>query len=223
MSLMESSFILAVILLIIAGVIKSEEKRKKNYKNIQNNTSTTEIYLPYRKKHILTKTEYQFYNILKPKCDLKNIIICPKVRLEDIAEVTVQKNFMKYRGYIKSRHVDFIICDNRLNIIGAIELDDSSHNQAKAQAVDNFKDNFFKTIGIPLFRIKTIDDYNARIDHMLYYLIPNMHNIPINEVADINLNKTQQPNMNELLEKQNLLLEKQNSILEEIKKGTNKQ
>ena len=50
-----------------------------------------------------------------------------------------------------------------------------------------------------------------------------MHNIPINEVSDINFNKTQQPNMNELLEKQNILLEKQNSILEEIKKGTNKQ
>ena len=32
MSLMESSFILAVILLIIAGVIKSEEKREKKVK-----------------------------------------------------------------------------------------------------------------------------------------------------------------------------------------------
>lgn len=219
MELLKASITLAFILFIIAAILKALEKNKqKEHNKPKNDTvSTTEIYLPYRRKHILTKTEYQFYNILKPKCDMKNILICPKVRLEDLAEVTVQKNYMKYRGYIKSRHVDFIICDCNLNVIGAIELDDSSHYQKKAQAVDYFKDNFFRTIGIPLFRIKTVDDYNTRIDHMLYYLIPNMHNVPMNSVANVNLNQSQQPNMNDLLQQQNSLLAKQNTLLEELK------
>lgn len=215
MTLIETSIYIAIILLIIAAILKVQEvnKKKSSNGNKHNTVSTNETYLPYRKKHLLTKTEYQFYNILKPKCDNKNVLICPKVRLEDLAEVTVQKNHMKYRGYIKSRHVDFILCNSNLNVIAAIELDDSSHNQKSAQQVDFFKDNFFKTIGIPLFRIKTVDDYNSRIDHLLYYLIPNMHNVPIASASQIVLSQPVQPNMTDLLQKQNELLETQNSLL----------
>ncbi|MDE7211838.1 MAG: DUF2726 domain-containing protein, partial [Lachnospiraceae bacterium] len=35
---------------------------------------------------------------------------------------------MKYRGYIKSRHVDFLICDSALHILAALELNDPSHS-----------------------------------------------------------------------------------------------
>jgi hypothetical protein len=122
---------------------------------------------PYKKKYLLTKTEYAFYNILKRKADARNLIICPKVRLEDFISVTAKENKMKYRGYIKSRHIDFLICDSRLNILMGIELDDSTHNTESAKKTDNFKNELFKAIDVPLYRIVVNEkDYENKIDNV---------------------------------------------------------
>lgn len=121
----------------------------------------------YKSKFLLTKTEYSFYNVLKQKCDEKNLLICPKVRLEDFIQTTAQEK-MKYRGYIKSRHIDFLICDSKLHIIAALELDDKSHNEKKAQETDDFKNELYKVIDIPLYRIKTTDTYAEKIEEMLH-------------------------------------------------------
>lgn len=119
---------------------------------------------PYEKDFLLTKAEYAFYKALQPKCQEKNILICPKVRMEDFIKVTTKNDYMKYRGYIKSRHVDFLLCDINLHIIAGIELDDNSHNSEKAKSVDNFKDNVFKTIKLPLYRIKMSEgNYEQKI------------------------------------------------------------
>ena len=123
----------------------------------------------YQACSLLTTTEYNFYTILKEKCDIENYIICPKVRLEDFINVTAQDR-MKYRGYIKSRHVDFVICDSWLKVIATIELDDPSHNTPQAQATDNFKNELFDAIGIPLFRIEVNDFYVIRITEVLEQL-----------------------------------------------------
>ena len=108
---------------------------------------------PYRQKFLLTKTEYAFYKILEEKCTKNGLRICPKVRLEDFISVTGTKNIGKYRGYIKSRHV---------------ELDDSSHETRQAAQTDKFKNELFESIGLPLFRIKTIrSEYERQIDKMI--------------------------------------------------------
>ena len=123
---------------------------------------------PYAKKLLLTKTEYRFYKMLKEKCDQKGLWICPKVRMEDFLYVTDKENVGKYRGYIKSRHIDFILCDQNLYMLAGLELDDPSHNMASAKAVDKFKNNVFKTIKVPLYRITTEPAlYEKRIEEML--------------------------------------------------------
>lgn len=122
---------------------------------------------PYAKKMLLTKTEYAFYKALRSETDEKQFLICPKVRLEDFIYVTDKDNRAKYRGYIKSRHVDFLICDNDLNILCGIELDDKSHNTRNAQAIDKFKNNIFEVIDIPLYRIRTVDNYTSEIRKLM--------------------------------------------------------
>lgn len=115
--------------------------------------------IPYEKKMLLTKAEYSFYIKLKEECDKNNLLICPKVRMEDFINVTDQKNYTKYRGYIKSRHIDFIICDNKLHIKAGIELDDNTHKKEKIKQIDELKEKIFKQISLPLFRIKMSDGY----------------------------------------------------------------
>lgn len=148
--------------------IKNREKKKPLETEQKNNIPyVTEF--PYKKKYLLTKTEYRFYNVLKPQCDIRNMLICLKVRLEDFINTTAEENRMKYRGYIKSRHVDFIICDGKLNIVAAIELDDRSHNGVRASQVDDFKNRLFQAVGIPLYRItvKNGSEYMAEICRIL--------------------------------------------------------
>ncbi len=123
---------------------------------------------PYAKKMLLTKAEYVFYNILKRKCDENDLLICPKVRMEDFLSVTDKNNFMKYRGYIKSRHIDFMICDNKLRLLAGLELDDNSHMSKKAADIDNFKNKVFEAINMPLFRVKMSQGaYETQLDDIM--------------------------------------------------------
>lgn len=128
---------------------------------------------PYAEKMLLTRTEYGFYKILKEVCDQNKMLICPKVRMEDFLEVTDKQNYMKYRGYIKSRHIDFMLCDSSLRIIAGLELDDNTHKKSSAQETDDFKNNVFKTVGIPLYRVKTYSGtYKEQLEKIMAELNP---------------------------------------------------
>ena len=65
--------------------------------------------------------------------------------------------------------------------IAAIELDDPSHDTAAAAKTDLFKDELFKTIGVPLIRIKTGTNYAAQINAAF----DNMH-LPKQETKHAN-------------------------------------
>lgn len=124
----------------------------------------------YKKKNLLTKAEYSFWKVLYATCVEKELIICPKVRMEDFLSVvnTDKKEFMRYRGYIKSRHIDFLICDSALHIIAGIELDDNSHNNDKVKQVDEFKNRVFENTGLKLYRISMSEGrYQEQIEKVL--------------------------------------------------------
>lgn len=113
----------------------------------------TEIY-PYRKKYLLTKFEYYFYNKLKEVTAPLNLQILAKIRLADLIEVdTYQagKEYMKYFGKIKAKHIDFAICNN-MNIIALLELDDSSHQKDARKERDNFVNNALQKAGYTVIR-----------------------------------------------------------------------
>ena len=113
---------ISILIYLFLCLIILQLKKKSNKVTTNTNTNTTnttddtktspQIY-PYEKKLLLTKTEYAFYKILKEKCDSRNLLICPKVRMEDFVKVTDKKNVLKYRGYIRSRHIDFLICNSK--------------------------------------------------------------------------------------------------------------
>ncbi len=158
---MSKGTIITIIIVILAIILEEITRVKRN----ENKTFTQ---YPYKSKMLLTKTEYAFYQILKTECDQNNMLICPKVRMEDFIETTTSEEKQKYRNYIKSRHIDFIICDSKLHILAGIELDDYSHNNTKAQKKDEFKNDVFKTINIPLYRIKTEkNEYINRIKEII--------------------------------------------------------
>lgn len=176
---METKILIAIIIILGVYIIfELSTKKKSNEKDDSKDSKDSKDpkvcqEFPYTLKYLLTKTEYAFYHVLKEKCDSHNLLICPKVRMEDFLNVTDKQNLMKYRGYIKSRHIDFLLCDSKLHILAGLELDDSSHNTEKAKTTDAFKDNVFQAIGLPLYRIKTADKntYEAQLETLLHELL----------------------------------------------------
>ena len=154
----------SVIVCILIFTRKNNETHI-TYRNYQtSNEPIPQIikHLPYHKKyHILTEAEFQFYSILR-NCINPNFIICPKVGLKDFIYISKREhNYMHYWGKISQKHVDFLICDTKfLSPICAIELDDSSHNKPLTIERDNFVNDLYKCIQLPLVRFRVQNSYN---------------------------------------------------------------
>lgn len=139
---------------------------QKEYNNkIENNITTSynnynedlEKYIA--KEYIMTKTEIKFYIKLKKITDELNMTIFPQVDLERI--IKVSDNNYRDRNRIKSRNIDYTIVKNTsYKILCCIELDDYTHNTRKAQKADNFKNELFEKVKIPLHRIKVNSYYD---------------------------------------------------------------
>lgn len=117
---------------------------------------------PYQARPLLTKREYKFYLMLRREASRRNLLICPKVGVKDLLEVSVRKKYMKYFHKIAQKHVDFVICDADLHVLFALELDDCSHDTKEARERDIFKDRAFKAAKIPLKRIRDFDEASVR-------------------------------------------------------------
>jgi very-short-patch-repair endonuclease len=86
-----------------------------------------------------------------------------KVRLFDLVEP--RKGTAKYKTLlykIQAKHVDFVICDQKLVARIIIELDDSSHDNESRRERDNFVDHVLKNTGYTVLRYRAID--TARLE-----------------------------------------------------------
>lgn len=169
--------LLIIIIVALVVYVIYTKKQAPKATDIPTEPKATEQNFPYERKNLLTKTEYTFFKVLSSFCEEKNLLFCPKVRMEDFLTVTDKQNHTKYRGYIKSRHIDFIICDKSLHMLCGIELDDKSHNTEKAQKTDSFKNKVFEQINLPLFRIRTTSNYKTELDNIYKELFPTKSDI----------------------------------------------
>lgn len=117
----------------------------------------------YKAKALLTENERIFYEILTELISLEHHIILFKVRMEDVINVdfNLKKTdfalYQSYRGKMRNRHFDFVICDRKTQEIQrVIELDGWTHRKESEKEADAFKDSACAEAGIKLVRI----DYN---------------------------------------------------------------
>lgn len=143
-------FVIVAILYYFSGNIieyffhnnKNDEKEKNYFEGKLNKT-------------ILTKNELNFYNQLKLVTDKYNLIIFCKMRVADLISTNNISEFNK----IKSKHIDFTICNKETNPLLFIELDDSTHNNYRNKQNDIKKDNIFYSIGYTIIRLKVKEHY----------------------------------------------------------------
>ncbi|WP_313343599.1 DUF2726 domain-containing protein [Sedimentibacter sp.] len=144
-------FIIVIFMLAVA-IIAIISKSDKSDKNISYDNFI-------KLDSILSEAEFNFYNVLNLALQNSNFIICPKVRIADFINVKSNKNFTSDLNRIKSKHVDFLICNNRLKPLIAIELDDKSHDKRIER--DNFINELYKSVNLNTLRIKNGQTYSV--------------------------------------------------------------
>ncbi|SFV88966.1 Potential queD like [hydrothermal vent metagenome] len=122
--------------------------------------------LRYTKQDALfTKAEINFLKTLEKIVVNPNIAIFGKVRIADIitpAKKTNTKEWWRLFRKISQKHVDYVLCNKSdYSVICVIELNDSSHNTAKAKLRDSFVRKAYQSANIELIEVKAKRYYNA--------------------------------------------------------------
>jgi hypothetical protein len=140
---------LFILIVIIAGIFFFSQEKKR-----------IEPTFPFRKQeYLLSIAEKKFYDVLRPIAEEHNAVVFVKVRLEDLLWTPPQYRFM--RGYIKSRHIDFVLCGKeKINPICAIELNDASHKRADRIARDQRIVKIFASAMMPFLQIPVRMSYD---------------------------------------------------------------
>lgn len=159
--------LLIVVVVALAVLLIKQKNEAKNTANRRENepdeVEKADHSLPiegaYQKSWLFTYNEKDAYNKLKPIAQELGYTVFAKVRLLDLLEPS--KGNPKYKTYfykIQSKHVDFVLCDEKLVARYIIELDDSSHNAESRKKRDEFVDKVVTSVGYKIIHVKAITD-----------------------------------------------------------------
>lgn len=129
------------------------------YNILMQKLSATNYREAYQARYLLTKRELQEYFKLKQYADARGWLICPKVRLFDLIEP--KKGAAKRQtliNKIQSKHVDFVLVDQSMKLIGVLELDDSTHDRADRKQRDSFVRDALEGAGITMIQTRSITE-----------------------------------------------------------------
>lgn len=129
------------------------------YKLLDQKLSRINYREAYQARYLLTKRELQEYFKLKQYADARGWLICPKVRLFDLIEP--KRGAAKKQALInkiQSKHVDFVLVDQSMKLIGVLELDDSTHDRADRKERDGFVRDALEGAGITMIQTRSITE-----------------------------------------------------------------
>lgn len=109
----------------------------------------------YSRRSLMTDRELQFFNVLRQA--LPQAQIFSQVSMSAIVEAQNKgKEGQAARARFSQKYVDYVICSPNCRVLYVIELDDRSHNSARAKKADATKDEILANAGIPLKRYSSV-------------------------------------------------------------------
>lgn len=125
----------------------------------------------YQAQYLMTINEKNQFRKIQSWANKHNLIVFTKVRLLDL--VAPKKSQNNYKGAlwkIQAKHIDFIICDQNINVKCVIEINDSSHNRQDRKERDNFVTEILESCGYKLLMTYNITD--EQLDNVCGYTQP---------------------------------------------------
>lgn len=139
---------LFLVKLLEKKLLKGKNKQKKDLESYAGK---------YKSQPILTAKELNCYNVMSPIVKKLGYIIFAKVRLADIITPDDSREYNGLFAKIKSKHCDFVILDQRMNIKAVIEIDDTTHNREDRKVRYNFTDYILGDCGIKILHYDNIN------------------------------------------------------------------
>ena len=124
-----------------------------------------------RRNYFFSAAERSLYEVL---CRLTpEHTVFAKVRLADLVRVQASgREFWQRFNSISAKHVDFVLCDEQLAPVVAIELDDSSHDQPERLTRDQFVDSVLESAALPIVHVRAKRGYV--LDEIRQLLAPHL-------------------------------------------------
>jgi hypothetical protein len=117
----------------------------------------------YESVALLSPAERSFFGVLHQAVALEYQIFA-KVRVADIihpARGQSRSSWQKAFNRITGKHVDFVLCERgSLQVLAAIELDDSTHSTLERGVRDGLIDSALANAHIPVLRIPARESYS---------------------------------------------------------------
>ncbi|MDH0760379.1 DUF2726 domain-containing protein [Pseudomonas juntendi] len=114
----------------------------------------------YSTKHyqcipLLTEREQDFFWRLREAVG-NDLVIAPQVVFGAFIKVkaTAMTDKNHARHVVAHNRCDFLLCDKKLKPVALVEVDDSTHNSAKAKAKDRRRDELMKAVGVSVHRYR---------------------------------------------------------------------
>lgn len=171
-----SILVIGVVVVIIMAILKAMSSAGSSgpAKPLRTESATPDVFPYERKASLFTQHELRLYHARVAA--FPHVVVHGKTRLEDVVKVERgldQSRRTRYRNFIKRRHVDMVICDARSGAIYcAIELDDSTHDSAKARHADAIKNGALAAAGVPLVRLTGTDASVGRLRQLITQYLP---------------------------------------------------
>ena len=96
-------------------------------------------------------------------------MIIPQAHFSMFLEHRIKgQNWKAAFSRINGKSVDFLICNNEMKPLFAVELDDSTHNRLERQKRDIFVNSIMNNANMPLLRFKAGEWNNETIKQKVY-------------------------------------------------------
>lgn len=159
------SFIL-FLLLIIAAVLGFIYFQKLKAGHSDTDSAAVDHWPFMPKKPLSPPEQVLYYRLLDA---LPGFVVLPQVGLSRFLAVKKGENQLQWFNRINRMSVDFLLCNKAMQIIAAIELDDSTHDQPQRKKADTKKDAVLASAGIKLIRwhVKSVPTKEQIADQFL--------------------------------------------------------
>lgn len=114
---------------------------------------------------VMNNSESSFFHLLQKHLP-DGYHAFPKMRIADVVKTKNGKGYYKQRNKILPKHIDFVVCDQNLKPLYAIEIDGKSHDNPERQERDKLVDYIFESIHLPLKRVRVGSDFEAIASEM---------------------------------------------------------
>lgn len=154
--------VLAVVIIAMASKMKNPKskapEKQAPVKDITASQEEKDYTQGYKSKWMFTYNEKDAFNKIKTVTDEMGLYLFAKVRLFDLIEPKQGiENRTGHQWKIQAKHVDFVICDQKLVARAVIEYDDASHDSKAREERDTFVDNVLTNCGYKVLHMRNIE------------------------------------------------------------------